>query len=199
MWAAATDDYGLTRLTLVAQTEKGAVVRVPLAHWPDRRATPARASTGTRPALALLPGQSATFHLELADNDAVRRAERDRQPHVHAALPAAVRALQVARGVARLDVAALEDDAREQKELTKQVEELAKSLQNDRQVDWEKQQAAKDAAAKQTQLADQVSKAAQALEQRAETARGAQGLRRPAAGEDAGAVEARRRTSRTRT
>jgi len=170
VWAAATDDYGLTRLTLVAQSEKGAVVRVPLSRWPDE---PRDASAGVdwdASGLALLPGQSAAFHLELADNDAFGG------PNVTVSRTFTLRFPLLSELYKTLEqshdstVAELEDDVKQQKELTRQVEELAKSLQNERQVDWEKQQAAKDAAAKQKELADQVSKAAQALEQRAETA-----------------------------
>ena len=170
IWAAATDDYGLTRLTLVAQSEKGAVFRVPLATWPDQ---PRDASAGVdwdASPLALLPGQSATFHLELSDNDTFGG------PNVTVSRTFTLRFPLLSELYKSLEdqhdstTANLEDTARQQKELEKQVEELAKSLQNDRQVDWEKQQAAKDAAAKQKQLADQMSKAAEALEQRAETA-----------------------------
>jgi hypothetical protein len=166
VWAAGTDDFGLTRLTLVAQNEKGAVVRVPLAQWPDQ---PRDASAGVdwdASNLALLPGQSATFHLELADNG----------PNVTVSRTFTLRFPLLSELYKTLEnehdstTATLEQTARDQKELAKQVEELAKSLQNDRQVDWEKQQAAKDAAEKQKQLADQVSKAAQALEERAQSA-----------------------------
>ena len=170
VWAAATDDYGLARLTLVARTEQGAVVRVPLARWPDE---PRDASAGVdwdASGLALLPGQSAAFHLELADNDAFGG------PNVTVSRTFTLRFPLLSELYESLEqshdstVAELEQDAKQQKELTRQVEELAKSLQNERQVDWEKQQAAKDAAAKQKQLAEKVSKAAEALEQRAETA-----------------------------
>ncbi len=170
IWAAATDDYGLTLLTLVAQAEKGPVLRVPLAHWADQ---PRDASAGVdwdASALALLPGQSATFHLELADNDAVHG------PNVTVSRTFTLRFPLLSELYRSLEqqhdttMAAIEQTAKDQKELEKQVEELAKSLQNDRQVDWEKQQAAKDVAEKQRQIAEQMSKAAQALEQRAETA-----------------------------
>ncbi|MEP7028595.1 MAG: hypothetical protein ABI960_08360, partial [Candidatus Eisenbacteria bacterium] len=139
IWAAATDDYGLTRLTLVAQAEKGPVLRVPLARWADE---PRDASAGVdwdAAPLALLPGQSATFHLELADNDAVSG------PNVTVSrtftlrfplLSELYRSLEQQRDTT---MAALEQTARDQKELQKQVEDLAKSLQNDRKVDWEKQ------------------------------------------------------------
>ena len=170
IWAAATDDYGLTRLTLVAQAERGAALRVPLAHWADE---PRDASSGMdwdASPLALLPGQSATFHLELADNRGVGG------PNITVSRTFTLRFPLLSELYKSLGQqhdsteAALEKTARDTKELERQVEDLAKSLQNDRQVDWEKQQAAKDAAEKQRQLADQMSKAAQALEQRAETA-----------------------------
>ena len=166
VWAAATDDFGLTRLSLVAQAENGKTYRVPLANWPDQ---PRDASAGVdwdASQLALLPGQSATFHLELADNG----------PNVTVSRTFSLRFPLLSELYKTLEqqhdstTASLEQTARDQKELQKQVEDLAKSLQNERQVDWEKQQAAKDAAEKQKQLADQVSKAADALEQRASTA-----------------------------
>jgi len=166
VWAAATDDYGLTRLALVAQAENGKTYRVPLANWPDQ---PRDASAGVdwdASALALLPGQSAAFHVEVADNG----------PNVTVSRTFTVRFPLLSELYKTLEdrhdstTTSLEQTAREQKELTKQVEDLAKSLQNERQVDWEKQQAAKDAAEKQKQLADQVAKAAEALNQQAATA-----------------------------
>ncbi len=170
VWAAGTDDYGLTRLTLVARTEAGKVFRVPLAHWPDE---PRDASAGTdwdASALALVPGQSATFQLELADNDAVggpnvtvSRAFTLRFP----LLSEIYKSLESDHDSTRSD---LDQVQKEAKELARQVDELQKSLQNDRQVSWEKQQAAKAAAQKQQELADRVTKAAQSLDQQAEKA-----------------------------
>jgi len=61
----------------------------------------------------------------------------------------------------------LDQVQKEAKELARQVDELQKSLQNDRQVSWEKQQAAKAAAQKQQELTDRVTKAAQSLDQQA--------------------------------
>jgi len=170
IWAAATDDYGLTRLTLVAQAEKGPELRVPLARWADE---PRDASAGVdwdASPLALLPGQSATFHIEVADNDAVGGPNVTMSRTFTLRFPLLSELYKSLADQHDSTTAALEQTARDQKELEKQVEDLAKSLQNDRQVDWEKQQAAKEAAEKQKALAEQVSKSAQALEQRAETA-----------------------------
>jgi hypothetical protein len=170
LWATGTDDYGLTRLSLVAQNEAGKVLRTTLAQWPDQ---PRDASVGVdwdASDLALLPGQSATFHLELADNDAVRG------PNVTVSrtftlrfplLSEIYKSLESDHDSTRAD---LQQAQRETKELQKQVDDLQKGLQNDRQVSWEKQQAAKSAAAKQQELSDRVAKAAQSLDQQAEKA-----------------------------
>lgn len=170
IWAAGTDDYGLTRLTLVARSEKGAVFRVPLAQWPDQ---PRDASAGVdwdASPLALLPGQSATFHLELLDNDTFGGPNVTVSRTFTLRFPLLSELYESLANQHDSTATALEEIARAQKELHKQVEDLSRSLQNDRQVDWEKQQAAKDAAEKQKQLAEQMSKAAQSLEQQAESA-----------------------------
>src|SRR4030095_10566259 len=71
VWAACSDDYGLGSLSLVwAKGEGGAAHRVPLAHWPDHPREASATTDWDASVLALLPGETATFHLELSDNDA---------------------------------------------------------------------------------------------------------------------------------
>jgi hypothetical protein len=171
IWAAASDDYGVTDLALIYRTEGAPAKRVPLARWPDH---PREASAGTdwdASGLALVPGQSATFHLELRDNDAVRG------PNITVSRTFTVRfpllselydELEEERSASQDE---LEKTAREAKELAKQVEDLSKSLQNDAKLAWEKKEAARELAEQQKQLAEKLAQEAKDLAQQAEKAR----------------------------
>ncbi len=170
LWAAVSDDYGVSDLTLVYKRADEAARRGSVARWPDH---PREASAGTdwdASVLALVPGQSATFHLELRDNDAVRG------PNVTVSRTFTVRFPLLSELYDELEEEKketqdeLERTAREAKELAKQVEDLAKSLQNDTKLTWEKKEAARELSEQQKQLAEKLAQEAKALADQAEKA-----------------------------
>jgi hypothetical protein len=171
IWAAVSDDYGLGSLSLVWQKgEKGVAHRMGLAHWPDHPREASASTDWDAGALALLPGESATFHLELTDNDAFGGPNVTKSRDFTIRFPL-LSELYEELGDQRDDTQhALEQTMKEAKELSKQVEELARSLQNDRNLTWEKKQAAKEALEKQQKLAQEIEKQAQSLDQQAQTA-----------------------------
>jgi hypothetical protein len=67
----ATDDFGLTNLSLIHQVDDDEPSRRTLIRWPDE---PREATSGKEwdlTPLGLLPGQQVTFYLEVRDNDRV--------------------------------------------------------------------------------------------------------------------------------
>lgn len=171
IWTTVSDDYGVSDLSLVYRKGEEAAKRVPVARWPDQ---PREASAGTdwdASGLALVPGQSVTFHLELRDNDAVRGPNVTQSRTFTLRFPLLSELYDELEKDRSKTEDELEKTAREARELSKQVEDLAKSLQNDRQLTWEKKQAAQELSEQQKKLADKLNQEADALERQAETAR----------------------------
>ena len=167
---AASDDFGLTDLTLVYEREDGPGGRVPLAAWPDEpRDAAARAAWDVSP-LGLLPGQSAAFVLEVRDNDRVSGPKTTRSARFVVRFPTLS---EVYEGLEEKQASAaerMEKALADARELAKQVEAARRDLQPDPrdrrgEAAWEKRQAAKAAAERQAEISQKLQEVTQQLEE----------------------------------
>ena len=168
--ASAADDFGLTDLSVAYEIEGGARGRVPAVRWPDERKEATFEGAWDAGGLGLLPGQAATFWLELRDNDRVSG------PHVTTSARFSIRFPTLSEVYDKIedqqtDAADKMKQALDQaRELAKQTEELKRDLQQaprDRRSDagWDKRQEAKEAAERQAEIAEKMQQVAEQLEQ----------------------------------
>lgn len=170
--ASGADDFGLLDLSLAYETAAGAKARVPLAHWPDEPKDAQVQADWDAGDLGLLPGQSASFWLELRDNDRVSG------PHVTQSAHFSIRFPTLSEVYQKIDDKQADAGDKVQKaledmrELSKQTDELQRDLaQNPRQSQssngWDKRQTAKEAADRQQEIADKMQQVADQLEESA--------------------------------
>lgn len=167
---SASDDFGLTDLALLYEREDAPGGRVPLARWPDEpRDAAARAEWDVSP-LGLLPGQSASFVLEVRDNDRVSGPKATRSARFVVRFPTLS---EVYEGIEEKQAAAaerLEKALTEARELSRQVEEARRELQPDPRdrrgaAAWEQRQAAKEAAERQAEISQKMQEVTRQLEE----------------------------------
>jgi hypothetical protein len=170
--ASGADDFGLTDLSLAYETAAGAKGRVPLAHWPDEPKDAQVQADWDAGSLGLLPGQSASYWLELRDNDRVSG------PHVTTSAHFSIRFPTLSEVYKQIDDKQADASDKVQKaldemrELSRQTDELKRDLQqNPRQSQsssgWDKRQTAKEAADRQQEIADKMQQVADQIQESA--------------------------------
>ncbi len=167
VWIVVSDDFGVADLILVAKPEDGAVLRTPLARWPEK---PREASVGAdwdAAPLALLPGRSATFHFELRDNDAVGGPNVTVSRTFTLRFPLLSELFEELGQEREETKVALEELKKEAEEAARQSEKLARDLQNERQLTWEKKEAAREATEAQKKVAERIAEQAAQLQEQA--------------------------------
>jgi len=172
--ASGADDFGLLDFSLVYQTAAGAKARVPLQRWPEEPKDAQMQADWDAGDLGLLPGQSASFWLELRDNDRVSG------PHVTESAHFSIRFPTLSEVYQKIDDKQADATDKVQKalddmrELSKQTDELKRDVAQsprDRQGQssngWDKRQTAKEAADRQQEIADKMQQVADQIEESA--------------------------------
>ncbi|HEV8480814.1 MAG TPA: hypothetical protein VGR66_08455 [Candidatus Eisenbacteria bacterium] len=172
--ASGADDFGLTDLSLAYETASGAKGRVSLARWPAEPKDAQVQADWDAGDLGLLPGQSATFWLELRDNDRVGG------PHVTTSAHFAIRFPTLSEVYKQIDDKQADATDKMQKalddmrELAKQTDELKRDAaqtplnrQGQSSNGWDKRQTAKEAADRQQEIADKMQQVADQIQESA--------------------------------
>jgi hypothetical protein len=171
---SAADDFGLRDLTLVYErsAEEGGAPhtgRLALAGWNgEPREATAHASWDLSP-LALLPGQSVGFHLELRDNDSFGGPNVTRSPRFVVRFPNLSEVYKDLDERQEAAEAQLERMLEQAKEVARQADEAQRQAQQSRdpggEASFEKRQQAKDLAERQQEIVEQLRQVSDAVEQ----------------------------------
>ena len=155
-----SDDYGFSRMNLVwwmisegRQTEPSKeAINVPDTgnpnqlidyKWDINKITP-------------LPGDLIYYYCEVSDNDIVSGPKWAKSHTYLARLPSLDEILAEVQGSQEKQVSELEEALKDQEQLQRNLDEIAREMLKATEVDWEKQQAARDVLEKQKDLAEKL-------------------------------------------
>jgi DNA-binding transcriptional regulator YiaG len=145
----ALDDYGISQMRLHYRSpaESGYIDLV----YSGR--TEARCDHNWDVAgLDVFPGESVTYYVEVADNDALRGPKFARTETYTARVPTLYDIYEDIEDRQEEDIAGLEEVAEEMEELDEALEDLAEEMKQGEQMDWEKEQSMKQTLDRQSEL-----------------------------------------------
>lgn len=158
------DDFGLTRLELVWSRNDEPPRRTALARWSDLRE--ARVPwPWSLEELGLVPGDVVRYHLELTDNDAVSGPKTTIGPAGEIRFPSFEEMYAEVDQDRSEQATSARETLAEQKELTRELQQVVQEMKRDKNLRWEQQERIKDLAQKQADVSEKVEDLARAMEQ----------------------------------
>ncbi len=155
-----TDDYGFDKLNLVywMQSEGGQTEPVKEAiKIPDKRTLDQVVDyTWSLQSLNPLPGDLIFYYCEVADNDIVSGPKWAKSRTFSARLPNLDEILADVQGSQEQQMESLDQALKNQKDLQKQIEDIAREMQKTSNVNWEKKQQAQQVLEKQQEVAKKI-------------------------------------------
>jgi hypothetical protein len=171
----ATDDFGLTSLSLVYQVDGESPTRRQLLRWPDEpRETTAGKEWDLSP-IGLLPGQQVSFFLEVRDNDRVSGPKVTQSEHFIVRFPTLSEIYEELEEQHEDVATKLDDVVEEARELAEQVEETRREMEQPTRgqqqgATWEQRQAAKELAERQQEIAERMQEVSDQFQEMTEQA-----------------------------
>lgn len=172
---AATDDFGLTNLSLVHQVDNDEPSRKALIRWPDEPREATTLKEWDLTPIGMLPGQQVTFYLEVRDNDRVSGPNATRSGSFIIRFPTLSEIYEELEEQHEDVATKLEDVVEEARELNEQVEETRREMEQPTRgqqqgATWEQRQAAKELAERQEAIAEKMQEVAEQFQQMTEQA-----------------------------
>jgi hypothetical protein len=169
---AITDDFGFGKSNLVywilsegQQTEPvKQALKIPAARELDQVIS----HTWNIQNLDPLPGDIVYYYCEVSDNDIVSGPKWSKTKTFSARLPSLDEILADVEGAQEEQMETLEEAVREQRELQKNLEEISREMLKATEVDWEKQQEARQILEKQENLAKEIEQLSHEMEENIE-------------------------------
>lgn len=158
----AMDDYGISsmRLYYYAPSETSSI------NLTYTGLTQARCSMDWNVSgFDLFPGETLTYQVVVADNDALTGPKVAKSPMYVLKVPAIHEVLQMIEEKQELDLEAVEEVAQEASELKREIDKLIEDMKRKPEIDWEKEQEIRQGVMRQEELRQRIEQISSSLDE----------------------------------
>jgi hypothetical protein len=145
------DDFGITRLDLVSKRNDGSPTRATISRWTTGREARVEYPWDLE-TVALVPGDRISYHLELADNDAVSGPKVTISPEYILRFPTVDEMYAQQTEERHEGIEDLRESLDKQIELRQELDKITRDIRQDSGVQWEQKQEVEDVLKKQEEI-----------------------------------------------